>query len=141
VQTLELFNPTKAYLKTILREELDSFLVDSYLSVLRTSAKDELIVFDNKLSSLICQIQNREIEHIVIRPYKANLAADIQDVLSVYQRAIFHPSPNSLRHFYNLNGFIDSMNSLANAIENTDILIPPGIYGTMYLFGLDSKRN
>jgi hypothetical protein len=133
---MKIFDPTMKYICSMQKDEVSSFLLSKSMKALKTSSSNELIIFDSILDELIGKIISKEITCINTFTTRSKLIDDINHMLENRGIAIFFPSHKSLRHFYNLSGFIDVMNDIVSEINNSSLIIPPGIYGRMYLFGL-----
>lgn len=134
---IKLFDPSMKYLDSIRQEEVDIFLSSHNMTCLEKTDRNELIVFDSGLKKILIEIQKKELDYVVRRFINKNiLIQDIERSLDIHGIAVFSPGHRSIRHFYNLAGFINAMNNISLLCENTSILIAPGVYGKIFLFGL-----
>jgi len=136
MKMLTILTPQLKLLENLPQEALENFLTTRFLASRRSNQPNSVVVFDLSIESILKKMDAQKI--MTIRKYRDNhqLLEAFSKELSESNRVIFAPKMRSMRHFYSTKGFINQMSILKEKIQDSEIIIPAGLYGTSHLFGL-----
>lgn len=74
---------------------------------------------------------------VIIRGFrsKPELLAELSAAIGDGKSVAFTPSQRSLRHFFNTQGFIASMEEIGGQLEGAENVVPAGLYGQQHVVG------
>ena len=140
---MELLTPQLELVTKLTANKLPEFLAtNSLVSQPYYLRAQTHIVFDVKFGVFLEEIFAKKVSIIKRYNNERQLIDDFNERLFDNNKVVFAPSIHNIRYFFNLKGFIFSMNKIKESITDAKIYLPAGIYGKNNLFfGLKHSLN
>lgn len=131
-----LFQPDLTQVTSVEEANLALYAEKHGLAFIKLNRKASYVVFDRKAKGILDSIDSGSAKLIKAFEGTITLSKRISDELECNEIVAFEATRSTMRHFYTVAGFISVMYKVKGKIEKGKICLPPGCYGSRYLFAV-----
>lgn len=141
VRKITLITPLGKEIACLEVHHVREYLAGKGLTLLRTVIPFECVAVPTEVGQEVRRgVSANESKRFSIRPLstKEEIRDQILDYLDREGEVLVFAPLLTMRHYYNLTGFVGFVEEVLASLVSVDVVLPPGLYGRHYMFALRS---